>query len=151
MAASLEVRVPLLDHRFVEAALNLRFSYKIRGRRTKAIFRDAFPEMFPEAAAKLSKRGFNAPLALYMRDLDAYFDAPARLRDRLGDGIGVTWRTGLLDRQVIDKLRADHRSGRADYSYELFGIIMFDRWFGDYIEGGTRNPSVSDAEIAAAN
>jgi asparagine synthase (glutamine-hydrolysing) len=135
MAASLEVRVPLLDHQFVESALNLSFAYKLRGGRTKAVFRDAFTEMFPEAAAKLPKRGFNAPLALYMRDLDAYFDAPSWLCDRFGKGIGETWRSGLLDRQVIDKLRADHRSGRADNSYELFAIIMFDHWFGDYIAG----------------
>jgi asparagine synthase (glutamine-hydrolysing) len=150
MAASIEVRVPLLDHRVVEAALNLRFAYKMRGRRTKAVFRDAFSEMFPEAAAKLPKRGFNAPLALYMRDLDAYFDAPAWLRDRFGDSIGAAWRSGLLDRQVIDTLRADHRSGRADCSYELFSIIMFDRWFGDYIEGWS-HPSGRDTEIATAN
>jgi asparagine synthase (glutamine-hydrolysing) len=151
MAASLEARVPLLDHRFVEAALNLRFGYKLRGRRTKAVFRDAFTEMFPEAAARLPKRGFNAPLALYMRNLDAYFDAPAWLRDRFGDGIGASWRSGLLDRQVIDKLRADHRSGRADYSYELFSIIMFDRWFGEYIEAWNRNSAGCDAKIAIAN
>jgi asparagine synthase (glutamine-hydrolysing) len=151
MAASLEVRVPLLDHRFVESALNLRFAYKMRGRRTKAVFRDAFTEMFPEAAAKLPKRGFNAPLALYMRKLDAYFDSPAWLRDRFGDGIGATWQSGLLDRRVIHRLRADHQSGRADYSYELFSIIMFDRWFAEYIEGLPRNPSNSDAEIASAS
>jgi asparagine synthase (glutamine-hydrolysing) len=150
MAASLEVRVPLLDHRVVEAALNLRFAYKMRRRRTKAVFRDAFSGMFPKAASKLPKRGFNAPLALYMRDLDAYFDAPARLRNRFGDGIGAAWRSGLLDRQVIDTLRADHRSGRADCSYELFSIIMFDRWFSDYIEGWS-HPSGRDTEIATAN
>jgi asparagine synthase (glutamine-hydrolysing) len=129
MAASIEVRVPLLDHRFVEVALNLPFEYKLRGRRSKAVFRDAFAEMFPEAARRLPKRGFNAPLALYMRELDAYFDAPVALRDRFGDGIGTTWRSGLLDRQMIDRLRAEHRTGRADNSYELFSIIVFDQWF----------------------
>jgi asparagine synthase (glutamine-hydrolysing) len=134
MAASIEVRVPLLDHNFVEAALNLPFAYKLQGPRSKAVFRDAFAEMFPPEAARLPKRGFNAPLALYMRDLDAYFDAPASLRDRFGDGIGTTRREDLLDRQVIDRLRAEHRSGRADNSYELFGIIVFDRWFSEHAE-----------------
>src|SRR5215472_5692856 len=150
MAASLELRVPLLDHRFVEAALNLPFAYKMRGLRTKVVFRDAFAEMFPAAAEKLPKHGFNAPLALYMRELDAYFDAPAWLRDRFGDGIGAAWRSGVLDRQVIDKLRADHRSGRADCSYELFSIIVFDRWFSDHIEGWTGNPSGRNAVSATA-
>jgi asparagine synthase (glutamine-hydrolysing) len=133
MAASLEVRVPLLNHHFVEAALNIPFSYKMHGLRTKAVFRDAFTEMFPETTAKLPKRGFNAPLALYMRELDSYFDTPAWLRDRFGDRIGATWRNGLLDQQVINTLRADHRSGRADNSYELFSIIVFDQWFGEHV------------------
>jgi asparagine synthase (glutamine-hydrolysing) len=134
MAASLEVRVPLLDHHFVEAALNMSFSYKMRGLRTKAIFRDAFADMFPKTTAMLPKRGFNAPLALYMRTLDSYFESPASLRDRFGERIGVTWRNGLLDRQVIDTLRADHRSGHADNSYELFSIIVFDQWFGEQVQ-----------------
>jgi hypothetical protein len=56
----------------------------------------------------------------------------------------------LLDRQVIDTLRADHRSGRADCSYELFSIIMFDRWFGDCIEGWS-HPSGRDTEVVTAN
>jgi asparagine synthase (glutamine-hydrolysing) len=134
MAASLEVRVPLLDHHFVEAALNMPFSYKTRGLRTKAVFRDAFAEMFPETTARLAKRGFNAPLALYMRKLDLYFETPASLYDRFGERIGVTWRNGLLDQQVINTLRADHRDGRADNSYELFSIIVFDQWFGEHMQ-----------------
>ena len=133
MAASLEVRVPLLDHNFVEAALNVPFLYKLRGLHTKAIFRDAFTEMFPATAANLPKRGFNAPLALYMRDLDSYFDTPASLRDRFGEHIGSTWRDGLLDWHLINALRADHRSGRADNSYELFSIIVFDQWFSEQV------------------
>jgi hypothetical protein len=105
---------------------------------------DAFAEMFPKAAAKLPKRGFKAPLALYMRD------APAWLRDRFGDGIGVAWRSEGVDRQVIDALRADHRSGRADYSYELFTIIVFDRWFSAHIERSSGNPSGRGTEIESA-
>jgi hypothetical protein len=68
-----------------------------------------------------------------MRELDSYFDTPASLRDRFGERIGATWRNGLLDRQVINTLRADHRSGRADNSYELFSIMVFDQWFGEHV------------------
>jgi hypothetical protein len=46
----------------------------------------------------------------------------------------VTWRNGLLDRQVINTLRAEHRSGRADNSYELFSIMVFDQWFGEHVQ-----------------
>lgn len=134
MAASLEVRVPLLDHRFVETALNIPFRYKMQGRRTKAVLRDAFPDMFHPGFAKLPKRGFNAPLAIYMRDLDTYFDAASAVKDRFGEGVGASWRSGMLDKKVIDELRAEHASGRADNSSELFGIIVFDRWFSEQVE-----------------
>jgi hypothetical protein len=50
----------------------------MRGLHSKAIFGGAFADMFPKAAAKVPKRGFNAPLALYMRELDAYLDVPVR-------------------------------------------------------------------------
>jgi asparagine synthase (glutamine-hydrolysing) len=139
MAVGLEVRVPLLDHRFVETSLNLPFSYKLRGRRTKAVFRDAFADMVSPEQAKLPKRGFNVPLAIYMKELDAYFDGPAtsRVRERFGDRVGATWNSGVLDRKTIDELRAEHRAGRADTSSELFAIMMFDRWWTEYVEGAT--------------
>jgi asparagine synthase (glutamine-hydrolysing) len=145
MAVGLEVRVPLLDHRFVETSLNLPFSYKLRGRRTKAVFRDAFAEMVAPEQAKLPKRGFNVPLAIYMKELDAYFDAPPRVRDRFGDRVGATWKSGVLDRKTIDALRADHRAGRADTSSELFAIMMFDRWWAEYVDGATVIDQSDDA------
>lgn len=138
MAVGLEVRVPLLDHHFVETSLNLAYGHKVRRLRTKVVFREAFPEFFPPEVLRLPKRGFNAPLALWARTLDAYFDAaddPAHpLHARFGNAVGVTWRTGLLSRPVIQRLRAEHRRGVADHSYELFGIIQFDRWWSTYVE-----------------
>jgi asparagine synthase (glutamine-hydrolysing) len=135
MAVGLEIRVPLLDHRFVETALNVAFRHKLRGRTTKAVFRAAFDDFFPGEAKRLPKRGFNVPLAPWMRALDAYFERAGHVRDRFGDSVGATWRDGVLDAAVIDRLRAEHRTGAADRSSELFAIMMFDRWFGTYIAG----------------
>jgi hypothetical protein len=97
---------------------------KQRGLHTKAIFRDAFTEMLPARNANLPKRGFNAPLALYMRDLDPYFDSPASLRDRFGEHIGSTWRNGLLDWNLINALRADHRCICIRSSFGLHGLLQ---------------------------
>jgi asparagine synthase (glutamine-hydrolysing) len=140
MAVALEARVPLLDHRLVEAILNIPYRYKLRGLSTKAIFRAAFSDLFPPESRRLPKRGFNVPLALWINKLDEYFEVPADvghpLRRRLGDSVGITWRTGVLSWDVIQRLREEHRRGLADNAYELFGIIMFDRWWSAYIENG---------------
>jgi asparagine synthase (glutamine-hydrolysing) len=152
MAVALEARVPLLDHHFVEAALNIPYRYKLRGLSTKAIFRAAFSDLFPPESRRLPKRGFNVPLALWINKLDEYFEVPADvghpLRRRLGDSVGITWRTGVLSWDVIQRLREEHRRGLANNAYELFGIIMFDRWWSTYIENGQAG-SVCSANTAA--
>ena len=42
----------------------------------------------------------------------------------------------MLSWDVIQRLREEHRRGLANNAYELFGIIMFDRWWSAYIENG---------------
>jgi hypothetical protein len=68
-----------------------------------------------------------------MRDLDLYFDTPASLSGSFRRAHRSTWRDGLLYWHLINALRANHRSGRADNSYELFSIIVFDQWFSEQV------------------
>ncbi len=132
MAASLEARVPLLDAAFVELSLNVPFAEKLAGRRSKLLLREAFAGYFPPDALRAPKKGFNAPLPMWMQDtFDSYFDdAPGRW----GAGHGVTWRSGILERAFIDRLRGDFRAGRADTSHELFAVLAFDVWWRRYVE-----------------
>jgi asparagine synthase (glutamine-hydrolysing) len=138
MAVALEVRVPLLDAGFVETSLNVPFDYKIQDGRTKAILVDAFEEFFPPAVRNAPKRGFNAPLGQWIGALfDPYLDASRQdshpLRKKLGDDVGVTWRTGILDFDFMQQLRAEHRKGVRDNSHELFACIIFDTWWRKYM------------------
>ena len=56
---------------------------------------------------------------------------PARFGDLLPRGrAGASWEAGLLRRAVIDRYREEHRRGARDRSYELFGIMIFDLWYG---------------------
>jgi asparagine synthase (glutamine-hydrolysing) len=126
MATSLEVRVPFLDPRVVEYSLNIPFRYKLRNGQGKAILKDTFAELLPEANQQLPKKGFNAPLAQWMTThLDSYFD-------RLMTKEEVT-RQGLLNWDHIQLLRSQHRMGKRDNSYELFSILMFDVWYRKYL------------------
>ncbi len=140
MAVALEVRVPLLDHRFVELSLNAPFTYKLRNGRSKLLLHQTFSEFFPPSVRGAPKRGFNAPLPQWMRQtLDGYFETSSRRRGGLeelqGDDPGATWREGILDWSFISQLREQHRRGKRDNSYELFAIIMFDVWWRKYVKG----------------
>jgi asparagine synthase (glutamine-hydrolysing) len=125
MASALEVRVPYLDPRFVQRSLRIPFRHKLCGAVGKALLRDAFADLLPESNSHLPKKGFNAPLALWMRErLDTYFD---RHMSR-----PAVENQGILNWDYLQRLRGDHRDGRRDNSYPLFGILMFDVWYRKY-------------------
>lgn len=126
MAVGLEVRVPYLDHRVVEHSLAIPFRRKLRGARSKIVLKEAFADLLPEVCRSAPKKGFNAPLAVWMRDrLDGYFDRCLSRRE--------VEQQGILDWDHIQTLRQQHRTGRYDNSYPLFSIIMFDVWYRKYI------------------
>ncbi|MBD0327223.1 MAG: hypothetical protein ICV68_12375, partial [Pyrinomonadaceae bacterium] len=128
MAVSLEVRVPYLDYRFVERSLRIPFERKLHKGRGKAILKETFADLLPEENIRAPKKGFNFPLAVWMRDrFDGYFD-----RHMSREAVE---REGILNWDYIQLMREQHRAGRADNSYPLFSIIMFDVWFRKYISG----------------
>jgi len=128
MAVGLEVRVPYLDHRIVEHSLTIPFGHKLRGKHSKIILRDAFADLLPPLSQKAPKRGFNAPLAVWMRDhLDSYFDRYMSREAVAEQGIFV-W-------EALQHLRHLHRTGKRDTSYALFAILMFDVWYRTYLLG----------------
>jgi asparagine synthase (glutamine-hydrolysing) len=141
MAVGMEVRVPLLEPEVVAYALNVPFSWKLGARSSKIIERDAFQRFLTPEVRRGAKRGFNAPLGIWMRGpLAEYIVASQQdrhpLKDVLGADIGASWGDeGVLNWSYIDKLRRAHREGRHDLSYELFAVIAFDVWWRKYITG----------------
>lgn len=128
MAVSLEVRVPYLDYRFVEHSLRIPFEHKLRGGKGKAILKEVFADLLPEENIRAPKKGFNFPLAVWMRDhFDDYFDRHM--------GQPQVEHEGILNWAYIQLLREQHRAGKADNSYALFSIIMFDVWYRKYMLG----------------
>jgi asparagine synthase (glutamine-hydrolysing) len=128
MAASLEVRVPYLDPRVVEASFAIPFRQKLRGAQSKVVLKEAFADLLPEVTRHAPKRGFVAPLAIWMREsLDRYFDRCM--------GRAEVEREGIFNWEYLQLLREAHRAGRADTSHELFAVIMFDVWYKRYVLG----------------
>jgi asparagine synthase (glutamine-hydrolysing) len=115
MDHSLEVRVPLLDHRVVELLLSL----PPRLARDKSVLRRVARRLgAPDPPRR--KRGFEVPLGAWLR-------GPLRERIR-SDLFGATGRDlGLVD-AVLRKTWEEHQSGRADFGERLLAVAVLVRW-----------------------
>jgi asparagine synthase (glutamine-hydrolysing) len=124
MGASLEARVPLLDHRVVELAWRLPLDLRIRGREGKWVLRRLLDRYVPRPLVARPKMGFDPPVGEWLR---------GPLRD---------WAETLLDPRRLHAegyiepgpVRAawdEHLSGRRNWDYRLWAILMFEAWLVD--------------------
>jgi asparagine synthase (glutamine-hydrolysing) len=119
MAASLEARIPLLDHTLVEWAARLPAQLKLRGREGKHVFKSALAGRLPREILYRPKQGFVVPLA-------AWFRGPLRQRVRQSLDGQVLRQSGLFDMAMIGKLLDQHQSGARDYSAALWSLLMLE-------------------------
>ena len=118
MAVSLEVRVPLLDHRFVEQFAHLPASEKVRGGRGKHRLRESLRSRLSSEVLDGPKRGFDTPLTLWLRGPLA-----KPLQEAL-QGLPEDWfLPGALQR-----LRTEHQSGRRDHGRLLWSLLVLEHW-----------------------
>ncbi len=126
MTASLETRVPLLDHRVVELAFSLPPSYKIREGQTKWPLRKILYKHVPRSLVDRPKRGFGVPIADWLRGpLREWADdllSPASLAS-----------DGLLDPDPILRIWQQHRSGTHNWENRLWSVLMFQAWRAHYV------------------
>jgi asparagine synthase (glutamine-hydrolysing) len=124
MGASLESRVPFLDHRIVEFAWKLPMSMKINNDQSKWILRQMLYKYVPKNLIERPKMGFGVPIDNWLR-------GPLR-----------EWAEGLLDENRLKKegyfhpkpIRAmwdAHQSGHRNMQYGLWNILMFQAWLED--------------------
>ncbi len=119
MAHSLEVRVPLLDHRLVEWASSLPPGLKLRGGTGKYIFKKALEPDLPHDVLYRTKMGFSVPLATWLR-------GPLAKRTREALINGAVANCGYFEPAVLDRLLRQHASGRHDHSTTLWKLLMLD-------------------------
>jgi len=121
MACSLEVRAPLLDYRFVELIAGLPTSWKLRGLRTKHIFKRAMRPWLPPGIADRPKKGFGIPVADWLRGPLRGLMLDLLAPDRLT-------RQGLLDPGAVAGLIRDHLEGRRDNRKPIWTLLMLQLW-----------------------
>jgi asparagine synthase (glutamine-hydrolysing) len=118
MGVALEVRVPLLDHRFVEACLPLHASRKVRGARGKHAFREALRPRVRGDVLDGAKRGFDTPLR-------AWFAGPLAGEARAAiESVPARW----FDTRVLRARLDEHTSGARDHGRLLWSVLVLERW-----------------------
>lgn len=125
MAFGLEVRVPMLDHHFVEWALALPRAMKLAGGEGKVILKRAFDRLVPREILYRAKQGFSPPLAAWFRGaLGDSFQREITRDCRLAE-------SGFFDVPLIHRTLDEHRSGLRDHSRVLWLLWMFQRFLVD--------------------
>lgn len=119
MAHSLEVRVPIIDHKFVEWAFNVPTDKNLLNGVGKLSFKKSLEPHLPHDVLYRKKMGFAVPLANWFR---------GPLKERLYDGVlsRQMQESGYFDAKRLQRLIDDHISGRRDNSASLWTLLMFE-------------------------
>ncbi|HYG81782.1 MAG TPA: asparagine synthase (glutamine-hydrolyzing) [Pyrinomonadaceae bacterium] len=143
MAASLESRVPFLDHRLVEYSARLPARMKIRGARTtKYVLRQSMKNLLPAEILTRPKMGFPVPVG-------AWFRGPYRsIVEEYVLGPRAAGR-GLFDREFVGRLVRGHEAGEK-HDERLWALVNFEIWMRRFIDGeDAPRPREPRAELAA--
>ena len=128
MAASIESRVPFLDHHLVEFATALAPRMKLRGLTTKWILRESVKSILPKEILTRKKMGFPVPFSLWLRGAgagiarDVLLDSRARQR-------------GVTDPVAVSALIEAHASGAGDAGDALWSLMNLELWYRTFVDG----------------
>jgi asparagine synthase (glutamine-hydrolysing) len=129
MANSLEVRVPLLDHRIVNFAFGLPTSYKNDGQEGKKILKDAFRSQLPAELFSRPKHGFEVPLLQWFK---------TGLRSMIEDDLlkdSFVEEQGIFDVAAIAEIKRRLFSANpGDAHAQVWGLLVFQYWWKKYFK-----------------
>lgn len=119
MAHALEVRVPLLDHKFVEWVSNLPPDQKLKGQEGKYALKKSLEPHLPNDVLYRDKMGFGVPLAKWFR---------GPLKDRVTGLVnsGTLVDSGIFDQAYLKQIVDQHMSGMKEHSAVIWALLMFD-------------------------
>ena len=127
MAATLEVRVPLLNREVVELAARMPPALKLRGLKRKYILKRAAESLLPREVVWRKKAGFGAPVRAWLR-------GPLRpLVDELLSEDAVA-RRGLFRPREVRRVVEENLSGREDYGLHVLQLLTLEMWHREFID-----------------
>lgn len=122
MACGLEVRAPFLDADLVDWVQTLPASYKLSGRRTKRLLKQAAAGRLPPSILDRPKKGFGIPVGRWLRGPLLPLVDQLLGRDRLE-------RQGIFRASAVSRLVDEHRAGTRDHRKPLWTLLMFQLWY----------------------
>lgn len=128
MAASIESRVPYLDHKLVEFAANIPPEYKIKGTNVKYIVKETMKNILPDSIIKRPKMGFPTPIQTWIKELEFNNYAKEILFD------DRTARRCFYNMKTVTKIFEDHVQKKMDNSMRLWYLINFELWNRIYFD-----------------
>ncbi len=128
MASSVEVRVPFLDRHFAEwVAWNAPPEQKLRQGTSKHILREALKDDLPGEILRQPKAGFGAPIDYWLssalRELVDDLLSEKQVRER-----------GLFNPPVVSRMVSQHRSGREDWSFQIWQLLTLEIWLRTFFD-----------------
>ncbi|PYU63735.1 MAG: asparagine synthase (glutamine-hydrolyzing) [Acidobacteria bacterium] len=143
MAASLEARVPLLDHKLVEFAAALPQHLKVKGLTRKYLLKKVCQALLPPEIIRRKKKGFPMPISLWFRK-----EARSFLRDVLSPS--ALQRRGLFNPAFVEKLLTEHENSFADHGSLLWGLLSVELWQRAFMDSQQRPERLTNAFAAQA-
>lgn len=135
MATSLEARVPLLDHHFVELATSLPSRWKLRGTNQKYILKKLAERVgVPKEAIYRPKQGFAMPLVHWIRN-EFKEELPRLLLEK------KTLGRGYFEPAGVQQLIKEHQSGARDHSARIWRLMILELWHRNFLEPLTSHES----------
>lgn len=125
MAASVELRVPFLDHRLVEFAARLPVNYKLRAHEGKYLLKKAMEPLLPREVIYRSKMGFSLPLADWFRD--GLYELAREMLLNSQSALSA-----YFNLHYIEHMLEQHRRGAADFSFQLWALLVLEYWFREF-------------------
>ncbi len=140
MAHSLEVRVPLLDHKLVEFLATLPPEWKLRGSTTKVLLRRVLDGRVPRQAFDRPKHGFVSPIGRWLRGELAQY-----VEETICSGQAVA--RGYFDPRAVRRLWTDHRDGRADREHEIWMLLALEVWHRTFVDPAPSGRDAGSVEV----
>ena len=143
MATSLEVRVPLLDHKLIDFVTRVPASLKLAGIETKHLLKRVARDLIPAEILDRPKQGFGIPLEQWIN---------SELRDQIRETLREprTRQRGYVNSSYVDLILDEHHKGRRDHSFPLWALLILELWHRRYIDQTPHNSDYNEHDAVPA-
>lgn len=127
MAASIESRVPFLDHKLVELTAKMPTQMKLRGKDTKFLLREAMKGILPDEILNRSKMGFPVPIGNWFRNEYKHIVNEYVLSER-------SLNRGIFNADFVREIVQKHNAGE-NHDERLWSLVNFEIWQRRFFDG----------------